>query len=144
MLFKKHAQLRFHPVSVLPSWWNHGQHRLRHAIPAPQIQFEGVIETSGVADALFKQAGRVTKPYLLSQHNFLSVQPSAIGADSIDLAVVRYETKRLSQRPTGLRVGGIALMKDRERAYEFGIDQIRIEGRQLLGRKQSFINNSTR
>src|SRR5207245_4488354 len=86
----------------------------------------------------------VTKPYLLSQHNFLSVQPSAIGADSIDLAVVRYETKRLSQRPTGLRVGGIALMKDRERAYEFGIDQIRIEGRQLLGRKQSFINNSTR
>src|SRR5207244_10835495 len=24
VLFKKHAQLRFHPVSVLPSWWNHG------------------------------------------------------------------------------------------------------------------------
>src|SRR6266705_4494576 len=124
-----------------PKLVNHGQHCLRQAIPPLQIQFKCVIETGGVTDAMLKHAGLVTKSHFLCKHSFLGAQPSAVSADGVDLAVVRYETKGLGQRPTRLGVGGIPLMKDRKGAYKFRVGKVWVERGQLFRRKQSLINN---
>src|ERR1700685_4220500 len=54
------------------------------------------------------------------------------------------ETEWLRQRPTGVCVRRIALMKDRERTDKIRIAQIGIKRGQLLGRQQSFVGHGSR
>ena len=130
--------------SVLPGWRHHCQHGFSRTVSSAQVEFECVIEAGGITDAKFQQTIFVRKSQLFSQRCFSSVQPSAVGADGVDLSVVGNQTKWLRQRPTWLRIGRIALMEDCEGAFEFRIAQIRVERRQLLRCQQSFVNYGSR
>src|ERR1700693_978720 len=77
---------------------------------------------------------------LAAQPHLARTLPPAVGANGVDLAVVCHDSERLSQRPPGLRVGGIALVKDGERAFELRIGEVRVKGGKLLRGKQPFIN----
>ena len=75
---------------------------------------------------------------------FFGVQPATVGADGIDFAVVGHEAERLRQRPARLRVGRVALVEDGKRSLKFGIREIRIKRRQLVGRQKTFVDDGPR
>ena len=80
----------------------------------------------------------------LLQAAFLRVQPASIRADGVDLAVMRDKAERLRKRPTGLRVGRVALVEDGKRSLECRVGQIEVEGRKLVRREQPFVDHRPR
>src|SRR5580704_4800510 len=106
--------------------------------------FHAVVETCRIAHPFFQQAYSIGEPETLANCTFFGPQPAPVSADSVDLAVVRHEAEGLRQRPTGLSVSGIALVKDGKRTGKFRVGQIRVESGQLGWRQQALVNHSSR
>ncbi len=142
--FEKAAQVGRDLRIGLPRRRNHRQHPGRRRVALSQQQLKPVVEAGGIADAIFKHADVAGKLKRLLKHAFLGMQPATVRADGVDLAVVRDKPEWLRQRPTGLRVGRVALVKDGKRSLKSGIGQIEIERGQLIRSEQTLVNHGSR
>ena len=73
----------------------------------------------------------------------MAAHPVHVALERVDLAVVGQHAERLRQRPLRERVGGIALVIDREGALEPCIHQVGIELRHLLGQHHALVDQRT-
>src|SRR5207248_2537728 len=120
---------------------NHAHHCLSRAVASTEENFQAVVEAGGIAHALFQQPKFWPKAETLQQLRLTGTKPASIAADRVDFTVVGDEPKRLCQRPTGLCVGRIPLMKNRKAAFKFWIGQVRIESRKLIRGEESLIDH---
>ena len=117
------------------------EHGLCRAVTLAQQKFKPIIEARRIADPILQQANSFGEFELTQQLGRLRAQPTPVGADGVDLAIVSYEPEWLSQGPTGLGIGGVTLMKDRECTFELAVAQIRVKLRQLRRRQQALIDD---
>ena len=68
-------------------------------------------------------------------------RPVDIAGQRVDLAVVAQHAERLCQAPRGEGVGGVALVIDGEVRFEARVDQVRVEGAQLLGQEHPLVDD---
>src|SRR5262249_48536046 len=106
---------------------------LGNAVTLAQSGFERIVETCRVTRARFQQQAILRQAKLLTNFTFACADPAAVATDRVDLPLVCHKSKRVSQRPAGLRVCRVALMKDGEPALKNSTCQSGIEKRQLLG-----------
>ena len=64
-----------------------------------------------------------------------------VAPNGVDLAVVSEGSERLRSLPAGSRVGGKALVKEREPALEGGLCEVEVEAVQLVGRAEGFVDH---
>src|SRR2546427_449055 len=104
---------------------------------------QGVVEARGVAPLgpnHGSQAVHARAPQRRRQGRLAGAHRVAIPPEGVDLPVVGEEAERLRQRPAGARVGGVALVKDRERRLVVGRPQVREEGPEFGAREQRLVN----
>src|SRR4029077_15261031 len=89
-------------------------------------------------------ANPVGESELAKQLRRLRAQPPPVAADGVDLAVVGHKSERLSQRPAGLGIGRVTLVKNREPTLKRGIAQIGVELRELRRRQQALVHHRPR
>src|SRR5262244_2701303 len=117
---------------VFPRRRNEPGDCLRNTVTLAQSDFERIVETCRVTRARFQQQAILRQAKLLTNFTFACADPAAVATDRVDLPIVCHKSKGLSQRPAGLRVGRVALMKDGEGALKISTCQIDIENGQLL------------
>ena len=70
-----------------------------------------------------------------------ALHPVDVALQRVDLAVVGQHPERLRQPPLREGVGGIALVIDREGAFEPLVHQVGVEGRHLLGQHHALVDD---
>ena len=92
-------------------------------------QFDDLVERGGVGSAL-----REHRVHVERQRGCAGFHARAIAPDGVDLAVVRERAEGLGTFPRGQDVGCVALVKEREWRFEFGIGEVGVElGEQAAG-----------
>ena len=114
---------------------DHAQHRSVRGVGLTNEYLQPVVEACRVAHALFQQANSIRQSERLPQNRFPGPEPTPISTYRVDLAVVCHQAERLGQRPTRLRIGRVALMKDGERTLELRAAQVRAKRGQLFRRQ---------
>ena len=71
----------------------------------------------------------------------VALHPVDVAQDGVDLAVVGEHAERLGQLPVREGVGRIALVEDREARDEALVEQVGIEGRQMLGEEHALVDD---
>ncbi len=138
------APLLVHQRIAGPGLGNHHHHRMRERIAALHQEFERVVETGGVGLALVGDRPQlvdvVTEP--VGRHRGLARgHPVDVAAQRIDLAVVRDHPVGMRERPSRKRVGGEALVHERERALEILVVEIGIIGGELVGQEHALVDD---
>ena len=140
---EKLAQARLHSLVLLPGGRNESRNGLCQGVTSAERNLKSIIEAGRVAHSRFEERSLAWHAKRLGKHRLACPQPAAIAAYRVDFAVMRHKTKGLGQSPAGLRVGRVALVKDGKGAVELRIGEIKIEGGQLLGRKQALVDDRT-
>lgn len=121
------------------------EHGVQGASPGNGEEFERVIETGGVASAGLND--RVEKRKIggvepgMRKVSFPRVNPVAIAAEGIDLAIVGDHTKGVCEGPGGEGVGAVALVKNSEGSFVGGILQIEIKAFELGAGQHPFVDD---
>ena len=77
----------------------------------------------------------------VGQARLVAPHPVHVAEQRVDLAVMREHAEGLRQPPGREGVGRIALVVDREVGDEAVVQQVGIEGRQLLGQEQALVDD---
>ena len=120
---------------------NHGEHGFFRGEAFEELQFETVVEAGGIADVFFEDGEPGADGEPGTDFALFGAEPAAVGDDGIDFAVVGDVAEGLREMPGGLRVGGIALMKDGEGRFERGIAQVFVKLGELPGREEAFVDD---
>ena len=122
------------------------QQRLHHRQVAPDAhqRLEDIVERGGIRAAGLHDG--LHRLHLLAidgrRHaRLMGLHPVEIALQRVDLAVMGDDAEGLGQMPGGEGVGGIALVIDREIRDEALVQQIGIEGRQLLRQEHALVDD---
>ena len=121
-------------------------HRLDHrqvAMAAHQ-ELEDVVERRGVGGAgLYDRLQILDRAAeaLVLEARLMALHPVDVAQDGVDLAVMGEHAEGLRQLPLREGVGRIALMEDREARDEALVEQVGIEGRQMLGEEHALVDD---
>ena len=122
------------------------QQRLHHGQVAPDAhqRLEDIVERRGIRAAGLHDG--LHRLHLLAidgrRHpRLMGLHPVEIALQRVDLAVMGDDAEGLGQMPGGEGVGGIALVIDREIRDEALVQQIGIEGRQLLRQEHALVDD---
>ena len=111
---------------------------------AAHQQLEHVVERRGVRgvglDDRLQVLDRPAEAVML-EPRLVALHPVDVAQERVDLAVVRQHAERLGQLPLREGVGRIALMEDREARGEALVQQVGIEGRQMLGQEHALVDD---
>ena len=109
-------------------------------------QFEGVVEAGGVRGARIDeilQQLHVVAPDLAFELADPGIEPVAVAAKGIDLAVVGEHAERLRQAPGRKGVRAEALMVEADRRGVVGTLQVEVELLQCRGDEEGLVGNQT-
>ena len=140
----KGAPLLVHERISRPRLRDHHHDRMRKRIAALHEKFERVVEASRIGLAFVRDRPQLVDVLAeqVGGHRCLARRhPVDVAAQRVDLPVVRDHPVRVSERPRRKRVGGEALVHERERALEILIVQIGIIGAELIGEEHALVND---
>ncbi len=127
-----------------PGFRNEHHHGVGEPIAALHQELERVVEAGGIGLALVGDRPELADLLAVERRGDRGLprrHPVEIAAQRIDLAVVRHHPVGMRQRPGRERIGGEALVHERERAFEFGIAQVRIIGAELVGQEHALVDD---
>ncbi len=144
IVFVEGAALLVHELIAGPRFRNHHHHRVRERIAAHGQEFERVVEAGGVGLAFVgdrPQLRDVGAEFRRRHRRLPRRHPVVVAAQRVDLAVMRDHAVGMRQRPGRERVGGEALMHQRQRALEIRIVQVGIIGAELVGEEHALVDH---
>ena len=144
VIFVEGAAFLVHERIARPRLGYHHHHRVGERIAAHGEKFERVVETRGVGLTLVgnrPQLGDVAAEFRRRHRCLACRHPVVVAAQRVDLAVVRDHAVGMRQRPGRERVGGKALMDERQRAFEIRVVQVRVIGAELVGEKHALVDH---
>ena len=118
VVFVERLAVRIHQRIVRPGFRDQHHHRMRQRVAAGDQDFQRVVDAGGIRLAM-----RNDRPHLVQirpdQVRFHRpaprIHPVDVAADGVDFAVMGQEAVRVRQLPGRERVGGEALMHQRQR-----------------------------
>ena len=130
MIFVEGLFIGMHGGVVIPGFGNQHGHDMRQGTAGQHKQFDGVVQGSGIA-AIGLDDGveflNVIAPKWRSEYGLTSSHPVAVAFDGIDFAVVAQVAERMSQLPSGKRVGGKALVHHADGTDGVWVSKVLIE-----------------
>ena len=135
---------RVHLGVVLPGLGDHHEHRMSKRPAAEMEQLQHLVEggriaCSGRHDR--EDPSQVAVEAITRQERLSRAHPIPVTRECVDLAVVRDEAVRVSERPRGKRVGREPGMHEHQPALEPLVGEIREEPSQLLGRQHPLVDD---
>ncbi|MNZ63711.1 hypothetical protein D3C78_818650 [compost metagenome] len=143
VVFVEAAQLDVHGLDVLPGRRNDHAQAAEQVHAAGDHQLEHVVHARGVGTGAVDQrrdafqVGQQLVGELVAPRH----RPVAVAGDGVDLAVVRQEAERLSQRPARQGVGGEALVEHADRGFQTLVAQIGEEAGQIGRHHQALVDD---
>ena len=136
-----------HLLVAAPRLGNHHHDRVRELPSGEQQHLERVVEHRRVAAVGIDHGQdlrdlRAEQPGL--EHAFAGVHPVDVPAQRVDLAVVADVAVRVRAPPARKGVGAEAGVHQRERRLELRVQDVRIEGRELVGLEHSLVDDRAR
>ena len=111
---------------------------------AAHQQLEHVVECRGVRcvglDDRLQVLDRAAEA-LVVEAGLVALHPVDVAQDGVDLAIVRQHAEGLCQPPLREGVGRIALVEDREARSETLVEQVGIEGAEMLGEEHALVDD---
>ena len=143
----KGAPLRIHQRIFRPGLGDQQHHRMRQRVAAGDQDLQRVVDAGGV-----RLAVRDERPHLVEIradqfrcHRMPpGIHPVDVAADGVDLAVMRQEAVGMRQPPGRERVGGEALMHQRECRLRQRIAQVAVERSDLRRQQQALVDHRAR
>src|SRR4029077_12303469 len=123
---------------------NHREHGFFGRETFEEAKLETVLNTGGIAGVLREEMEPPADGEARTRFSGFGTEPAAIGNDGVDFTVVGNVAEGLREMPGGLRVGGIALVKNGKSGSERVVAQVFVELRELPGRKETFVDDSLR
>ncbi len=144
MVFVEGAPLRVHQRVACPRLRDHQHHRVMDRVAAHQQEFQRVVERGRIRLAVVDQGpdlvevlaqklgvdGRLPRP-----------DPVEVALQRIDLAVVRDEAERVRKVPCRERVGGEALVDQRQRGSHALVGKVGIELADLVREQHALVDD---
>jgi hypothetical protein len=140
-------QLGPHALVAGPRLRDHHQDGVRQRPPGHYEEFEHVVEGRRIAAALADDRQdllQIVAEQVRAQQTFPRAHPVDVAAQGVDLAVVRDIAVGVRQRPRRERVGAEALVDQRQRRLDVGIEQIGERARDLIGNQHPFVDQRLR
>ncbi len=136
--------VRIHQRVLGPRLRDQQHHRMRQRVAAGDQDLQRVVDAGGV-----RLAVRDQRPHLVEvrsdqfgRHRMPPrIHPVDVAADGVDLAVMRQEAIRMRQPPGRERVGGKALMHQRQRRLGQRIAQVEVERADLRRQQQTLVDH---
>ena len=144
VILVERAPVRIHQRVLRPRLRDQQHHRMRQRVAAGNQDLQRVVDAGGV-----RLAVRDQRPHLVEiradqfrRHRMPPrVHPVDVAADGVDLAVMRQEAIRMRQPPGRERVGGEALMHQRQRRLGQRIAQVEVERAHLRRQQQALVDH---
>ncbi len=144
VVFVERAALLVHQLIAGPGLRNHHHHRMRQRVAAHGQEFERIVEAGGVGLAFVgdrPQLRDIGAEFRRRHRSLPRRHPVVVAAQRVDLAVMGDHAVRMRQRPGRERVGGEALVNERQRALEIRIVQVGIIGAELIGEEHALVDH---
>ena len=140
-------QLGPHALVARPRLGNHHQDGVRQRPPGHHQELEHVVERRRVAAALADDRQdllQIVAEQVRAEQPLARAHPVDVAAQRVDLAVVRDVAVRVRQRPRRERVGAEALVDERQRRLDVGIEQIGERALDLIGDQHALVDQRLR
>ena len=147
VVFVECLQLRPHALVAGPRLGDHHQDGVRQRSPGHHQEFEHVVEGRRIAAALAddrQDLVQIVAEQVRAQQSFARAHPVDVAAQRVDLPVVGDVAVGVRQRPRRERVGAEALVNQRQRRLDVGIEQIGERARDLIGNQHPFVDQRLR
>ncbi|MNS76108.1 hypothetical protein D3C72_1096460 [compost metagenome] len=142
VVFVERTQIRVHGLDVLPRWRNDHPHATEQVDATGDHQLQHVVHARGVGTHAVDQRAELFQVHqIVGELGATGHGPVAVAGDGVDLAVVRQEAERLSQRPFRQGVGGEALVEHADRGLQALVAQVWIEGDEVRRHHQAFVDD---
>ena len=144
MVLVEGLALVIHQRIAGPGLRDQHHHRVRHRVAALHQELERVVEARRVRLALVgnrPQLLDVGAELLRFRRRLARRHPVDVAAQRVDLAVVRHHPVGMGQPPRRERVGGEALMHQRQRRFEALVGQVAVVGPQLVGQEHALVDH---
>ena len=145
LVFEEPAHVAAQVVLGAPGLRHQHHHRVGKAAARGHQQLEHVVEAGGVAlpgGNQRKQLLQVVADDVAPQVRLARLQAVQVAAQRVDLAVVREVAEGVRELPRGEGVGGVALVDERERAFEVRVVQVLVEALDLAGEEESLVDDA--
>ena len=138
---------RIHGRIARPRLGNHHEQGVGQGSPRHHEELQHVVEGRGVAAALAddrQNLAEVLPERVRAQEPLARPHPVDVAAQRVDFAVVRDVPIRVRQRPRRKRIRAEALVHERKRRLDVGIDEIRERRSDLVGGQHPFVDERLR
>ena len=145
VILVERAAARIHQRVPLPRLGDHHHDRVRDRVARHDQQFERVVERSRVGLAVVNKRpefGEVLAENRRGNCALACADPVHIAAKRVDLAVVRDQAERVREVPRRERIGGKALVHQRQRRNAARILQVLVVRAYLAGQQHALVDNS--
>ena len=147
VVFVECLQLRPHALVAGPWLGDHHQDGVRQRSPGHHQEFEHVVEgrriTAALADDRQDLVQIVAEP-VRAQQSLARAHPVDVAPQRVDLPVVGDVAVGVRQRPRREGVGAEALVDQRQRRLDVGIEQIGERARDLIGNQHPLVDQRLR
>ena len=146
-VFQETADVVAHVVRGTPSLRQEHQHGVRQVAPRADEQFQHVVQTGGVRLSgrdKRQDLGQIVAKEGAGEAGFTGTERGKIAPQGVDLAVVGQEPEGLGEVPRREGVGAVTLVRHGQGGGEVGCAQVLVEGIELMGQKQTLVDNAAR
>ena len=144
IVFVKRALVFGHCLMILPCLRHHHHDDFLQCATGVIKHFQGIVEAAGVGRMRFNNRKQLfnfgTEEFTL-HHALARKHPVGVALNSVDFAIVRHESKRLSTVPTGKRIGGKTRVNHGQMCVVVSRLQIFEKWNDLKRREHSLVNN---
>ena len=140
-----HVEMRARDVlSTLPCLGHQHQLGGRRIAARAADRLEHGVERGGIGRARRDHRLDVLRPFAKGQRGHLdlvALHPVLVAANGVDLAIMGKRAERLGQPPLREGVGRIALVEDRDAAFEALVLKVRVKDRQRFREEQPLVDD---